>query len=355
MTGSTDIPFILERLGTVMAPDPRDEREADGVLNPATVRADDGTVYLYPRLVAAGNVSRIGRARVIAHGDVPVGVERLGVVLEADRGWEHGRDHGGVEDPRITTIPSLGLHVMTYVAFGPLGPVPALAVSSDAESWRRLGPICFAYDDALDTDLNLFPNKDVVFFPEPVTGPDGEPAYALLHRPMWDFSFTRAEEPAPLPATATATRASIWISYVPVAAVASDVTALTRPVGHREVATPEFWWEELKIGAGPAPIRVDEGWLLIHHGVTGEIAGGAFVPQTNVHYAAGIMILDGDDPSQVIARSAEPLLAAETSDERHGTVANVVFPTAIEQAEDGWHVYYGMADAKIGVARLRRI
>ena len=30
-----------------------------------------------------------------------------------------------------------------------------------------------------------------------------------------------------------------------------------------------FAYEQLKIGAGPPPIRVDEGWLLIHHGVTG--------------------------------------------------------------------------------------
>ena len=32
----------------------------------------------------------------------------------------------------------------------------------------------------------------------------------------------------------------------------------------------EYPFEELKIGAGPAPLRVPEGWLVIHHGVTGE-------------------------------------------------------------------------------------
>ena len=49
----------------------------------------------------------------------------------------------------------------------------------------------FAYEDTLDTDLNLFPNKDVVFFPEVVSGPNGVPSYAMLHRPVWDFSFVR--------------------------------------------------------------------------------------------------------------------------------------------------------------------
>ena len=36
------------------------------------------------------------------------------------------------------------------------------------------------------------------------------------------------------------------------------------------VAMSEHPYEALKIGAGPPPLRVDEGWLLIHHGVTGE-------------------------------------------------------------------------------------
>ena len=49
------------------------------------------------------------------------------------------------------------------------------------------------------------------------------------------------------------------------------------------------------------------------------------------------MLLDGDDPSIVIARTAEPLLQAETEDERGGIVPNVVFPTAIEEI-DGVHV-----------------
>ena len=64
---------------------------------------------------------------------------------------------------------------MTYVAYGPLGPRLALAVSEDLESWRRLGPLHYDYAPELDTDLNLFPNKDAVWFPEPVPGPDGEP------------------------------------------------------------------------------------------------------------------------------------------------------------------------------------
>jgi predicted GH43/DUF377 family glycosyl hydrolase len=344
--------FRLTRLGPIMTPDPADPHEVEGVLNPATARGTDGTLYLFPRIVAEGNFSRIARAMVDLDGDRPVGVTRAGIALAPQRAWERGTAHGGVEDPRISFIPRLGVHVMTYIAFGPLGPKPAIAVSADAVGWRRLGPVQFAYDDALDTDLNLYPNKDVVFFPEPVPGPDGAPAYAMLHRPMWDFSFTRPQEHPPLPAGVADERPSIWISYIPAGAAEADITALTRPEAHREVARPEYDWETLKIGAGPAPFRVREGWLLIHHGVSGLYDGSVFTPQQHVHYSAGAMILDAADPATVLARTPEPLLSPETADETTGAVPNVVFPTATEQIGEHRYVFYGMGDCRIGVARF---
>ncbi|MCU1527739.1 MAG: glycosidase [Frondihabitans sp.] len=353
-TRTDSVPYRLTRIGVLMTPDPDDSREVEGVLNPATAWGPDGELYLFPRLVSEGNVSRVGRARVTVTDGVPTDIERLGVALAPDRGWEHGTGHGGTEDPRITAIPSLGVQVMTYVAFGPLGPRPAIAVSTDAEHWQRLGPIQFAYDDALDTDLGLFPNKDVVFFPEVVPDPEGRPSYALLHRPMWELDFARPGEHPPLPTGTTDTRPGIWISYVPADEAANDITALVRPSGHRVVALSEQPWESLKIGAGPAPLRIPEGWLLVHHGVTGEMVGSTFVPQSGLVYAAGAMILDAADPSRVIARTTSPLLAPETTDETDGVAANVVFPTAIENIEGELFVFYGMADSKIGVARLER-
>ncbi|WP_198416025.1 glycosidase [Cryobacterium algoricola] len=344
-------PYRLTRMGVVMTPEPGNDLEAEGVLNPGSGHTQDGTLYLLPRLVATGNVSRVGLARVIITDGVPTGVERDGVVLEPDQGWERGAHNAGVEDPRVTFIPRLGLHVMTYVAYGPLGPRTALAVSSDLRSWRRLGPVLFAFDEALDMDLNLFHNKDTVFFPEPVTGPNGVESFAVLHRPMWDLGEVKPGEGIRVPAGVTDTRQSIWISYVPVADVLADVTKLAFWSGHRFLAGPEFAFEELKIGGGPAPLRVPEGWLLLHHGVTGVI-DGAFSQQQKVNYAAGAMILDADDPTIILQRTSEPLLKAETPDELSGIVPNVVFPTAIEEIEGRQYVFYGMADSKIGVARL---
>jgi predicted GH43/DUF377 family glycosyl hydrolase len=52
-----------------------------------------------------------------------------------------------------------------------------------------------------------------------------------------------------------------------------------------------------------------------------------------------------------------PVLTPDLPDERHATVPNVVFPTGIDRRDDlgssdRFDVYYGVADDRIGVARL---
>lgn len=101
--------FELQRLGQIMTPEPANSREAEGVLNPAAARGPDGHLYLFPRLVARGNYSRIGIVRVNfdQSGD-SCGVERLGRALEPEADYERRADGGGgFEDPRITTVDPL--------------------------------------------------------------------------------------------------------------------------------------------------------------------------------------------------------------------------------------------------------
>lgn len=337
-----------------MAPDPGNPLEAEGVLNPAVGHTPDGRLHLLPRVVSAGNVSRVGLAEVVVDDGIPVGVNRRGIVLEPELSWERGVNHAGVEDPRVTYIDRLGVHVMTYVAFGPLGPRIAVAASSDFVSWQRLGPVLFRHQAEWGVDFNLYPNKDAVFFPKPVPGPDGEPCYAMLHRPTWHADWLGIGGVL-TPPEGIDKRPGIWISYVTAAVVDADLSALTVLSSHRCVAVSEFTFESAKIGGGPPPIRTPEGWLLIHHGVAGQGPTGfdPTVPSTAV-YSAGAMLLDADDPGRVLDRTPEPLMRPETVDEQVGTVANVVFPTAIAAIGGRQFVFYGMADAQIGVAELER-
>src|SRR5437588_126692 len=133
-------PFQLHRLGPIMEPEPGDPRDAWGVLNPAGARKD-GEFYLFPRIVAEGNYSRIGiaRANFGENGD-PVSVTRLGYALEPEESYERSeRSHGGVEDPRVTYVEPLNVWIMAYTALSSMGPRIALAVSHDLFHWDRLG------------------------------------------------------------------------------------------------------------------------------------------------------------------------------------------------------------------------
>ncbi len=137
--------FQMKRLGMLMEPEPGNPLEVEGVLNPAGVRGPDGQYYLFPRLVAKGNFSRIGIARVKFNeaGD-PAGVERLGIALEPKTDYELRPDgSGGCEDPRITFGEDLKRYVMTYTALSPKGPRIALALSEDLFHWQRLGLATF--------------------------------------------------------------------------------------------------------------------------------------------------------------------------------------------------------------------
>jgi predicted GH43/DUF377 family glycosyl hydrolase len=114
-------------------------------------------------------------------------------------------------------------------------------------------------------------------------------------------------------------------------------------------------WERLKIGGGTPPILTRHGWLIIYHGVRELAEPGNDGRQ--LRYSAGVMVLSKEHPREIIYRSPEPVLTPTLPHERWGTIANVVFPTGIDRRNDlglpdRFDVYYGMADNRIGVARL---
>jgi predicted GH43/DUF377 family glycosyl hydrolase len=347
--------FTLHRLGIVMEPEPGNGQEVEGVLNPAAVRGPDGELYLFPRLVARGNYSRIGIARVRFNpaGD-PEGVERLGIALEPEADYERRPDgSGGCEDPRITFVEPLRRYVMTYTAYSPQGPRIAAAVSEDLFHWERLGLATFGRYHGVDVgDMD---DKDASLFPVAIPNPSERLELAMLHRPL--FPGTRPEETAccPVSRDVDLDRESIWISYCPMALEGRGPHHLGHFACHHRLATPASPWERLKIGGGTPPILTRHGWLILYHGVS-EMAD----PGDDGHqlcYSAGVMVLSREHPRVIRYRSVEPVLTPELPQERRGVIANVVFPTGIDRRDDlgspdRFDVYYGMADNRIGVARL---
>jgi len=348
-------PFKLHRLGTIMKPETGNALEVEGVLNPAAVRGPDGHLYLFPRLVAKGNYSRIGIARVLFNdaGD-PAGVERLGIALEPKESYEQRPDGGGgCEDPRVTYVEPLQHFQMTYTAYGPDGPRIAIAQSKDLFNWERLGLVSFLPYEHID--FNGVNDKDASLFPIDIPSPYGHASIAMLHRPL--FPGTSPEEIVKLNKKhkIDMDRESIWISYCNLKHETDASYRHAKFTSHHRLACPEEKWEALKIGAGAPPVLTKQGWMIVYHGVH-ELEGSTkYNPK--VCYSAGVMILSEKNPKTILYRSAEPVLVPELPEETVGTIANVVFPTGTDCRHDIGQpdrvdVYYGMADDRIGVAKM---
>lgn len=333
-------------MGIVLKPNAKiDERM--GVLNPACARLRDGTLQLYPRMVAPGNVSRIGSFRTEERPDGVLEVEPRGYALEPEAPYEFRSEPGGhgCEDPRVAFIPSLDRYVMSYVAFGPRGPEVAVAVSDDGLKWHRLGLLRFRQS------AEPFADKDAAFFAKPVMSPAGVESLAFYHRPTLRISVRLGESAAEaLRALPESRREGISIGYIPLRAAQADIAALCVVTETHRIALPAATWGRIKVGGGTPPVRIADGWLSVIHGVDPLARpSGA----TLLRYCAGIIVHDSMRLDRIVYRSPEPLFVPELPGEIHGTVGEVVFPTGIDRRSDRtFDIYYGMADYEIGRGRL---
>ena len=217
-----------------------------------------------------------------------------------------GTEEYGIEDPRITKIDAT--YWITYVAVSKAGAATALMSSMDLVNFKRHGII--------------FPseNKDVVLFPQRIAG-----QYVALHRPNPKSSFRPPQ---------------VWIARSP------DLIHWGR---HEPIFGGAESWEGDRVGSGTPPILIDQGWLTLYHG-----SEPSNIPGTVGRYAAGAILLDRDRPDRVIARSTEPIMRPSTTYETSGFVPNVVFPTAMLDIKDQWHVFYGAADTSVAMTRFSK-
>jgi len=107
------------------------------------------------------------------------------------------------------------------------------------------------------------------------------------------------------------------------------------------ILKPQFPWEFVQIGNCGSPIELDEGWLLLTHGV-GPVR----------KYSIGAALLDKSDPFKVLARSREPLLRPEPS-EREGYVPNVVYTCGAMRHNDQIILPYAVSDTFSNFATIK--
>jgi predicted GH43/DUF377 family glycosyl hydrolase len=104
---------------------------------------------------------------------------------------------------------------------------------------------------------------------------------------------------------------------------------------------PRFPWEFVQIGNCAAPIELDEGWLLLTHGV-GPVR----------RYSIGVVLLDKTNPARILARSREPLVRSEPS-EREGYVPNVVYTCGAMRHHERVVLPYAISDTFCTVATMK--
>jgi beta-1,4-mannooligosaccharide/beta-1,4-mannosyl-N-acetylglucosamine phosphorylase len=208
----------------------------------------------------------------------------------------------GVEDPRVTLLE--GTYYVTYTANSPLGLRLAIAKTTDFRTFDRIGLVS-------QPDV-----KHGVLFPERIGG-----RYARLERPREG--------------------GSIWVSYSDDLLYWGSSAFVMGPRGG--------YWDFHRVGPSTAPVRVDEGWLIIYYGVKATSAGPLF--------RLGAAVLDAENPAIVKGRTDIPVLAPREDYERIGDVNNLVFSCGAIVEDGAMRLYYGGSDSCIcvGEARIKTI
>jgi len=200
-----------------------------------------------------------------------------------------------IYDPRITKIGDI--YYICFACHSSYGVRAGMLKTVDFERFDWCGFIS-------EVD-----NRNVVLFPEKING-----YYARLDRPI-----------------IAGDHGDIWISYSPDLIHWGNSKCVLKHGNHGT-----WFWH--KIGAGAVPIKTSQGWLEIWHGVH-ILCSYQYV------YHIGVMLLDLNDPSKIIARAKAPIISPTEIYERVGLTSNVVFTSGAILEDDGEvKIYYGGAD-----------
>lgn len=103
---------------------------------------------------------------------------------------------------------------------------------------------------------------------------------------------------------------------------------------------PQQPWEFVQIGNCGSPIETDKGWIVMTHGV-GNMR----------QYSIGVILLDLEDPTKILASLEEPLLTAN-EEEREGYVPNVIYSCGSMLVNEKLVIPYAMSDVATRIAMV---
>ncbi len=189
-----------------------------------------------------------------------------------------------------------------------------IAVSRDRIHWEIVGWV----------NPKTIDDRNVILFPEKIGG-----KFAVLRRPS-PFVSTQAQHTV---------HPAVQLSY------SADLVEWSEP---QVVIRPQFAWEDNRIGGSTPPIKTQQGWLVLYHGVQ-----SIFPPTRRVVYRMSAMLLDLQDPTKVLARCPEPIMEPTEYYEHHGLyIPHVIFPTGAVVKDGLVYIYYGVCDTAIAMATV---
>jgi predicted GH43/DUF377 family glycosyl hydrolase len=298
----------------IISPQAHNEWEACGVFNPAAYKDDNHNVHLLYRAIGTDGVSRLGYAQspdgvnfdertsypvffIENPRNISKGMQRFDPVM-----YPSGGSWGGTEDPRLVRIGDT--LYLTFNAFDGwdfirIGLTSILEKDFLAGKWNWKKPILISPTGEI--------HKNWVLFPEKING-----KFAILHsispNVMVDYRETLED-------------------------IGSKEPHIKSPVGPRS-AKRENDWDWLIRGVGCPPIKTEKGWLVLYH---------AIEKHEGDKYKVGVLLLDLNDPSKVIARSPGPLLSPHCWYENDGK-PGIVYTCGAVVRDGLLVVYYGGGD-----------
>lgn len=280
--------------------------ESKAVFNPAAF-FDKDTIHLVYRAMGQDNTSVFGCARsydglvVVERREMPIYIPRA--EFESKK---HPNRNSGCEDPRITRIGDT--LYMCYTAYDGTSPPRVALTSISVDNFLADN---FNWSDPVLISPPGIDDKDAAIFPEKIEG-----KFVIIHRIQNSIVLDYAND--------LNFDGKSWlrsIAYIP-------------PRGDS--------WDSEKIGLCTPPIKTDNGWMILYHGVS----------KLSHEYRVGAMLLDLKNPAIVLSRTKWPILEPEFQFEREGYVKNVVFPCGAVLRGDTLFIYYGGADSVVCVATI---
>ncbi len=298
--------------------------EKEYIFNPGAI-VRDGKVYLIYRAEddfgtgTGKHTSRLG----LAISEDGIHFQRTGTpILFPDRDQQSLYEFpGGCEDPRIIETEE-GTYVMTYTQWNRQLAVLSIATSTDLIHWEKHG---YAFEN--------YSRRHWSKAGSIVCRQQGDQLIAAKIQGKYWMYWGEGQ-------IHIATSDDL-ISWQPI------LNADDRPIVI--LAPREGKFDSALVEAGPPALLTDEGILLFYNGKNSAIHGDPKIfPKA---YSAGQVLLDANNPTQVISRSESCFLTPEKPYEMKGQYqGGTVFIQGLVHFHDKWFLYYGTADAAIGVA-----